>query len=86
MHCFFVPDDYATGRESAVARDVLPMLQIHEPRDYVKFALGAANSFGAFSAVLYLGGDVMHASRIHARLGGALCAYRYAPKRFCQAR
>ena len=84
LHCFFVPDDYATGRESEVARQSLPMLSIHDPKAYLQFALGASSALGAFDAVLYLGGDVMHASRIQARLGGALCAYRYAPKRFAK--
>lgn len=84
LHCFFVPDDYATGRESEVARESLPMLSIHDPKSYVKFALGASSTLGVFDAVLYLGGDVMHASRIHARLGGALCAYRYAPRSFAK--
>ena len=84
LHCFFVPDDYATGRESEVARESLPMLAIHAPKEYLQFALGAGPKLGGFDAVIYLGGDVMHASRLHERLGGALCAYRYAPRKFAQ--
>ncbi len=84
LHCFFVPDDYATGRESAVARESLPMLTIHEPSDYLRFALGGSKQVGPCDIVLYLGGDVMHAARLHARLGGDLCAYRYAPRSFAR--
>lgn len=83
-HCFFVPDDYATGDESAVARESLPMLRVHDPKEYRRFALGGGAQLGAFDAVLYLGGDVMHAARIHQRLGGALLAYRYAPRGFAK--
>jgi hypothetical protein len=83
-HCFFVPDDYATGEESAVARESLPMLRVHDPKAYRAFALGGRTQLGAFDAVLYLGGDVMHAARIHQRLGGALFAYRHAPRGFAK--
>lgn len=80
LHCFFVPDDYATGREAELARVSLPGLRVHPPQQYKKFALGARTELHHFDGVFYLGGDVLHAVRIHSRLGGAFFAYRYAPK------
>jgi lipid-A-disaccharide synthase len=80
---FFVPDDYATGREADVARALFPGVRVVPPRDYVRFALGRGGS-GAperADAVLYLGGDLMHALRVHARLGGKAFAYKFSRRR-----
>ncbi len=77
---FFVPDDYATGREPDVARELFPEIAIVRARDYLKFALGrsVAGVPRAVDVVQYLGGDVMHAARVRARLGGAATSYKFA--------
>jgi lipid-A-disaccharide synthase len=84
---FFVPDDYATGREPDVARALFPRAQVVAPRDSVRFALGRPvdGAPAKADAVLYLGGDLMHAARVHARLGGDLFAYKFSRKRFSRS-
>ena len=78
---FFVPDDYATGREPEVARALFPGIRVVPARDYVRFALGrGASDLLPADAVLYLGGDLMHALRVHARLGGKAFAYKFSRK------
>jgi hypothetical protein len=81
---FFVPDDYATGREAAVARALFPRLHVVEPRRYVQFALGRSESGIPQTAdlVQYLGGDLMHAARVHKRLGGRFRSYKFARPRY----
>jgi hypothetical protein len=80
---FFVPDDYATGREADVARDLFPQARVVPPKTYLKFALGARvrGVPERVDAVQYLGGDLMHAARVHARLGGSASAYKFARRR-----
>jgi hypothetical protein len=76
---FFVPDDYATGREPDVARELFPAIRAFGPRDYLKFALGRSLP-GApkhVDIVQYLGGDLSHAARLHARLGGRARSYKF---------
>jgi lipid-A-disaccharide synthase len=53
--------------------------QIYPPRDYVRFALGAplAGVPAAVDRVQYLGGDLMHAARLHKRLGGVATSYKF---------
>jgi lipid-A-disaccharide synthase len=81
---FFVPDDYATGREPEVARRLFPSVRIVPSRDYVRFALGRRLSQAprAVDLVQYLGGDLMHAARVHGRLGGRARTYKFARKRY----
>ncbi|MBD5603511.1 MAG: hypothetical protein IAI48_00220 [Candidatus Eremiobacteraeota bacterium] len=83
---FFVPDDYATGREPAVARRLFPNLRIVPSAAYVRFALGRSVAEAPASAdlVQYLGGDLMHAARVHARLGGAARTYKFSQKRYAR--
>ncbi len=80
---FFVPDDYATGREPDVARAYFPEIAIVTARDYVRFALGRDVTAAPHSAdlVLYLGGDLMHAARVAGRLGAARATYKFARRR-----
>jgi len=80
---FFVPDDYATGREPDVARALFPNARVLDAASYVRFALGgrSQNVPAAVDAVQYLGGDLMHAARVHARLGGRANAYKFARRR-----
>ena len=83
---FFVPDDYATGREADVARALFPRAHVVEPRAYVAFALGrrATSIPDRADVVQYLGGDLMHAARVHARLGGSLRTYKFARPRYAR--
>jgi lipid-A-disaccharide synthase len=80
---FFVPDDYATGREPDVARRLFPNVRIVDSRAYVGFALGRAAAAAPPPAdvVQYLGGDLLHAARVRARLGGKARTYKFASKR-----
>jgi lipid-A-disaccharide synthase len=76
---FFVPDDYATGRESEVARELFPRMRVFNPREYWRFALGASlpNVPRGVDVVQYLGGDLAHAVRLHGRLGGRAYTYKF---------
>jgi lipid-A-disaccharide synthase len=78
---FFVPDDYATGREPDVARRLFPRVQVVDAKEYMRFALGRkSGAIPDADAVQYLGGDLMHAARVRARLGGAAHTYKFARK------
>jgi hypothetical protein len=81
---FFVPDDFATGREAVVARTEFPGLRAFEPRDYLRFALGGglADAPARVDRVQYLGGDLMHAARLHRRLGGVATSYKFSRPRY----
>lgn len=86
VHVFYVPDDYATGREPAVVRELFPTARVYDPKTYLKVALGA-NVDGVpegTDAVLYLGGDLMHAARLHKRFGGALATYKFSRERYAR--
>ncbi len=80
---FFVPDDYATGREPEVAQRLFPSVRVVTASDYLRFALGRSRppNLRDVDVVQYLGGDLMHAARVHARLGGIACAYKFARRR-----
>ena len=84
---FFVPDDYATGQEPALARRMFPGAHVVAPSDYVRFALGGrlAGVPERADVVQYLGGDLMHAARVHRRLGGRARSYKFARKRLVRS-
>jgi len=86
VRLFFVPDDYATGHESDVARTLFPQAHVYTPGEYTRFALG--RSLDGLPArvdrVQYLGGDLMHAARVHARLGGRATSYKFSRKRYAK--
>lgn len=87
VHVFYVPDDYATGREPDVTRELFPAAHVYDPKVYVRVALGARPDGvpeGA-DAVLYLGGDLMHAARLHKRFGGALATYKFSRRRYARS-
>lgn len=87
VHVFYVPDDYATGREAEVVRELFPAAHAYDPKTYLKVALGA-NIDGlpnAADVVLYLGGDLMHAARLHKRFGGALATYKFSRERYANS-
>ncbi|MGZ3503565.1 MAG: hypothetical protein ACXVAW_03295 [Vulcanimicrobiaceae bacterium] len=80
VHLFFVPDDYATGREADVAREIFPEARVYDPKTYLRVALGRPVDGLPKSAdiVQYLGGDLMHAARLHKRLGGVAMSYKFS--------
>lgn len=87
VHVFYVPDDYATGREAQVVRELFPEARVYDPKTYLKVALGARIDGlpeGA-DAVLYLGGDLMHAARLHKRFGGAFATYKFSRNNYARA-
>ncbi|HLI95978.1 MAG TPA: hypothetical protein VKT72_07805 [Candidatus Baltobacteraceae bacterium] len=86
VHVFYVPDDYATGREAQTVREWFPAAHAYDPKTYLKVAFGARIDGvpeGA-DAVLYLGGDLMHAARLHKRFGGALLTYKFSRERYAK--
>ena len=81
---FFVPDDFATGREATVAGREFPRLRTFEPREYLRFALGGRleRAPKTVDRVQYLGGDLMHAARVNDRLGGVATSYKFSRPRY----
>jgi hypothetical protein len=84
VRVFCVPDDYATGYEADYARRLFPRATVYTPGEYVRFALGRplAGMPARADRVLHLGGDLMHAARLHDRLGGIASAYKFSRKRY----
>lgn len=84
VRLFFVPDDYATGREPDVARRLFPRVHAYTPREYVRFALGRPlpGMPPRVDRVQYLGGDLMHAARLHKRLGGVATSYKFSRRSY----
>ena len=81
---FFVPDDFATGREPAVARSEFPQLQVFPPYEYIRFALGGKvqGMPARVDRVQYLGGDLMHAAHIGKRLRAETTSYKFSRPRY----
>jgi lipid-A-disaccharide synthase len=79
---FCVPDDYATGYESKLARRLFPSAHVYDPKSYLRVALGrdAADLPDRVDVVQYLGGDLMHALRLHGRLGGVASTYKFSKR------
>ncbi|GAC1583410.1 MAG: hypothetical protein NVS3B28_02790 [Candidatus Velthaea sp.] len=84
VRLFFVPDDYATGREAAVARGLFPQAHVYAPREYLRCAFGGTLEGLPARAdrVQYLGGDLMHAARLHKRFGGIATSYKFSRKAY----
>jgi hypothetical protein len=84
---FFVPDDYATGREPDVAQRLFPGVHVVRSRDYLAFALGGRVPAAPARAdlVQYLGGDLMHAVRVAKRLRGRARSYKFSRPRYKRA-
>jgi len=86
VHVFYVPDDYATGQEPAVVRQLFPQATVYDAKTYVKMAFGARidGAPEGADAVLYLGGDLTHTQRLHKRFGGALLTYKFSRPRYAR--
>ena len=84
MYLFCVPDDYATGHEADLARRLYPSAHVYDPKSYVRFAFGrdVENAPQGVDVVQYLGGDLMHALRVHGRLGGVAATYKFSKKAY----
>jgi hypothetical protein len=80
VHLFCVPDDYATGYESDLARRLFPSAHVHDPASYVRFALGRGGDDmpDRVDVVQYLGGDLMHAVRLSSRLRSNAATYKFS--------
>lgn len=83
-HVFLVPDDYATGFEAQMVREAFPQVNVFDPKSYLKFALGAAldGAPSSVDAVQYMGGDLLHAARLHHRLKGRAATYKFSRRRY----
>jgi len=81
---FLVPDDYATGFEAAMVREAFPRARVYDPKSYVKFALGARldSAPAGVDVVQYVGGDLLHAARLHARLRGRAATYKFSRRAY----
>ncbi len=84
VYLFCVPDDYATGYEAQLARRLFPSAHVYDPKTYVRVALGRAAPGlpDRVDVVQYLGGDLMHAQRIRARLGGVASTYKFSKRSY----
>lgn len=83
---FLVPDDYATGFEAAMVRETFPRAHVYDPKSYLKFALGGRieGTPATVDLVQYIGGDLLHAARIHARLRGRAATYKFSRRAYCR--
>lgn len=81
---FLVPDDYATGFEAAMVREAFPAARVYDPKSYLKFALGARLDAApaGVDLVQYIGGDLLHAARVHARLKGRAATYKFSRRAY----
>lgn len=84
VHLFIVPDDYATGMESRVASRLFPQASVYDPKRYLSVALGGrgADLPNDADVVQYLGGDLMHAARLHRRFGGSASTYKFSRRSY----
>ena len=84
LHVIAVPDDFASGREARYIEEQFPGVRGYPPSDYLRLALGRGVEGLPAGAdrVQYLGGDLSHAARVHARLGGVATSYKFSRKRY----
>lgn len=82
-YVFLVPDDYASGLEAEFLRDAFPRARVYEPKAYLRFALGASAGVpDRVDLVQYLGGDLVHCARLHARLRGRAATYKFSRRAY----
>ena len=84
VHLFLVPDDYATGYESELAKRLFPSAHVYDPKTYLRAAFGRSvpGLPDRVDLVQYLGGDLLHALRLHARLGGVASTYKFSRRAY----
>jgi hypothetical protein len=81
---FLVPDDYASGFEAEMLRQWFPLAHVYDPKRYLRFALGARleDLPPSVDVVQYIGGDLLHARRVHARLKGRAATYKFSRRSY----
>ncbi|MBV8531708.1 MAG: hypothetical protein JO104_10355 [Candidatus Eremiobacteraeota bacterium] len=81
---FLVPDDYATGFEARMVSEAFPQAAVYEPKSYLRFALGGRLDGvpPRVDLVQYIGGDLLHAARVHARLKGRAATYKFSRRAY----
>jgi hypothetical protein len=86
LHVLGVPDDFATGREAQYVEHLFPGVRAYPPSAYLRLALGRGVEGlpAQFDRVQYLGGDLSHAVRVHARLGGVATSYKFSRKQYAR--
>ncbi|MGD1068126.1 MAG: hypothetical protein ABR975_15060 [Vulcanimicrobiaceae bacterium] len=86
IHVIGVPDDYATGQEAAYVEALFPGVRAYPPSAYVRLALGRGVEGlpPRVDRVQYLGGDLAHAVRVHARLGGVATSYKFSRRGYAR--
>jgi hypothetical protein len=87
LHVLCVPDDFATGGEAAYVEALFPGVRAYPPSAYLRLAFGRpVDGLPAHvDRVQYLGGDLSHAARVHARLGGVATSYKFSRKKYAAA-
>jgi lipid A disaccharide synthetase len=65
-------------------REAFPQATVLDPKAYLKFAVGGRVDGvpSGVDAVQYVGGDLLHASRVHARLKGRAATYKFSRRRY----
>jgi lipid-A-disaccharide synthase len=86
VHVCYVPDDYATGAEPEFVRNLFPQAHVYDAKAYLRTILGRsiAGLPERVDVTLYLGGDLMHAARLHRKLGGKLATYRFTRRKYAR--
>ena len=84
LHVIAVPDDFASGREARYVEEQFPGVRAYPPSDYLRLALGRGVEGlpARTDRVQYLGGDLSHAARVHARLGGVATSYKFSRRKY----
>ncbi|MBE3578043.1 MAG: hypothetical protein IMX00_10195 [Limnochordales bacterium] len=79
IHVFLPPCDFASGAEAEVVRSIAGIDGVWRPREYLRFALAGLGPPGlprrGAGAVIFLGGDLIHAVLLSRRLGLPAFAY-----------
>lgn len=83
---FLVPDDYASGYEAQIVRDAFPQARVYDPKTYLRFALGKRieGMPDRADVVQYIGGDLLHVARVHARLKGRAATYKFSRRSYAK--
>ncbi len=86
IHVLGVPDDFATGREASYITGLFPSVHAYPPAAYVRLAFGrpVEGLPARVDRVQYLGGDLSHAVRVHARLGGVASSYKFSRRKYAR--
>ncbi len=86
VHVAYVPDDYATGAEPEFVRRLFPQAHVYDAKTYLGSMLGRpiAGLPESVDVTLYLGGDLMHAARLHRKLRGKFATYRFTRRKYAR--